>query len=231
MCRLLGVSASGYYAWRERPPSARVQADAALTERIRAIHKHSRETYGVPRIHAELVEEGTRAGRKRIARLMRQAGLEGISRRKRVRTTQRREDAHPAPDLVERDFVAEGPDRLWVADITYISTWSGFLYLAVVVDAWSRRVIGWSMAHHLRTELVLEALNMALWQRRPRRVIHHSDQGTQYTSIAFGKRCKQAGVRPVDGLGRRLLRQCSVRELLRDARVRAARPQQLPYPG
>ena len=178
MCRLLGVSASGYYAWRERPPSARAQADAKLEERIRAIHKHSRETYGVPRIHAELVEEGTRVGRKRIARLMRRAGLEGASRRRRFRTTQRAEDARPAPDLVERDFVADGPDRLWVADITYVSTWSGFLYLAVVVDAWSRRVIGWSMANHLRTELVLEALNMALWQRRPETVIHHSDQGT-----------------------------------------------------
>ena len=199
MCRLLDVSASGYYAWRDRPPSARAQADAKLEERIRAIHKHSRETYGVPRIHAELVEEGTRVGRKRIARLMRRAGLEGASRRRRFRTTQRAEDARPAPDLVERDFVADGPDRLWVADITYVSTWSGFLYLAVVVDAWSRRVIGWSMANHLRTELVLEALNMALWQRRPERVIHHSDQGTQYTSIAFGLRCKKAGVRPSMG--------------------------------
>ena len=199
MCRLLGVSPSGYYAWRDRPPSARAQADAALEARIQAIHEHSRETYGAPRIHAELAEEGTRVGRKRIARLMRRAGLEGISRRKRVRTTRRREDARPAPDLIDRDFVADGPDRLWVADITYVSTWSGFLYLAVVVDAWSRRVIGWSMATHLRTELVLDALNMALWQRRPKKVIHHSDQGTQYTSIAFGLRCKQAGVRPSMG--------------------------------
>ncbi len=199
MCRLLGVSASGYYAWRDRPPSAREQADAELERRIRTIHKHSRETYGVPRIHAELAEEGTRVGRKRVARLMRRAGLEGASRRKRFRTTQRAKDARPAPDLVERDFVVDGPDRLWVADITYVSTWSGFLYLAVVVDAWSRRVIGWSMANHLRTELVLEALNMALWQRRPEKVIHHSDQGTQYTSIAFGLRCKKAGVRPSMG--------------------------------
>ena len=199
MCRLLGVSPSGYYAWRDRPPSAWAQADAVLEARIQAIHEHSRETYGVPRIHAALAEEGTRVGRKRIARLMRRAGLEGVSRRKRVRTTRRAQGARPAPDLVERDFVAEGPDRLWVADITYVSTWSGFLYLAVVVDAWSRRVIGWSMATHLRTELVLEALNMALWQRRPKTVIHHSDQGTQYTSIAFGKRCKQAGVRPSMG--------------------------------
>jgi putative transposase len=107
------------------------------------------------------------------------AGVQGISRRRRVRTTQRREDARPAPDLVARDFHPEGPDRLWVADITYVPTWSGFLYLAVVLDAWSRRVVGWAMASHLRTELVLDALNMALWQRRPANVVHHSDQGTQ----------------------------------------------------
>ncbi len=141
MCRVLGVSPSGYYAWRERPPSARARADGELEKRIRAIHAHSRETYGVPRIHAELGAEGTRVGRKRIARLMRRAGLEGISRRQRFRTTRRGKDARPAPDLVERDFVADAPDRLWVADITYVPTWSGFLFLAVVVDAWSRRVI------------------------------------------------------------------------------------------
>jgi putative transposase len=130
---------------------------------------------------------------------MRQCELVGVSRRKWQRTTQRNDEARPAPDLVERDFAAKGPNRLWVADITYIPTWAGFLYLAVVLDAWSRRVVGWAMANHLRTELVLEALNMALWQRRPKGVIHHSDQGCQYTSIAFGKRCKQAGVRPSMG--------------------------------
>ena len=148
----------------------------------------------MPRIHAELVEEGERVGHKRVARLMQAAGIQGISRRKRVRTTRQQKGARPAPDLVDRDFTADGPDRLWVADITYIRTWSGFLYLAVVVDAWSRRVVGWSMRNHLRTELVLEALEMALWQRRPTGVIHHSDQGTQYTSIAFGARCKRAKV-------------------------------------
>ena len=199
MCRVLEVSASGYYAWLGRPRSARSIADAELTEKIEEIYSDSRRTYGVPRIHAELAACGTHVGRKRVARLMRAAGLEGVSRRKRVRTTRRGKDTRPAPDLVERDFVADRPDRLWVADITYISTWAGFLYLAVVVDAWSRRVVGWSMATHLRTELVLEALNMALWQRRPGEVIHHSDQGTQYTSIAFGLRCKQAGVRPSMG--------------------------------
>ncbi len=199
MCRLLGVSTSGYYAWRDRRPSRRATDDAALVERIRAIHGRSRGTYGAPRIHAELAAAGTHVGRKRVARLMRSVGLAGVSRRRGVRTTQRREGARPAPDLVERDFTAERPDRLWVADITYVSTWAGFLYLAVVLDAFSRRVVGWAMANHLRTQLVLDALDMALWQRRPEAVIHHSDQGSQYTSIAFGARCRRAGVRPSMG--------------------------------
>jgi putative transposase len=173
--------------------------DAALAERIEAIHVRSRRTYGSPRIHAELKDEGVRVGKKRVSRLMRKAGLEGASRRRRKGTTCRDQDARPAPDLVQRDFAATGPDRLWVADITYVPTWSGFLYLSVVVDAWSRRVVGWSMANHLRTELVLDALNMALWQRRPSDVVHHSDQGCQYTSIAFGRRCEEAGVRPSMG--------------------------------
>ena len=198
-CRVLDVSASGYYAWLLRPPSARRVIDEVLLERIRAIHKKSRGTYGAPRIHAELVDEGWRIGRKRVARLMREAGLEGVSRRKWISTTQRRPDARPAPDLVERDFTADGPDQLYVADITYVPTWAGFLFLAVVLDACTRRIVGWAMANHLRTELVLDALDMALHQRRPSNVIHHSDQGTQYTSIAFGRRCKQAGVRPSMG--------------------------------
>jgi putative transposase len=199
MCRLLGVSPSGYYAWRERPLSRRAQVDAALLERIRAIHEFSRGTYGAPRVLEELRAAGTRVGRKRIARLMRSAGLVGASRRKGCWTTRRDPNARPAPDLVQRAFVAEAPDRLWVADITYIPTWAGFLYLAVVLDAFSRRIVGWAMATHLRTELVLEALEMALWRRRPADVIHHSDQGCQYTSIAFGARCREAGVRPSMG--------------------------------
>jgi putative transposase len=199
MCRVLGVSTSGYYAWVCREPSKRSRKDAELTERIRAIHARSDGTYGVPRVHAELVDEGVRVGRNRVARLMRAAGLQGVTRRRFVSTTQRSASARPAPDLVDRDFTAEGPNRLWVADITYISTWAGFLYLAVVLDAWSRRVVGWSMATHLRTELVLDALDMALSQRRPEGVIHHSDQGCQYTSIAFGGRCREAGVRPSMG--------------------------------
>jgi putative transposase len=199
MCRVLEVSTSGYYAWCKRSPSARAQADAELTSRMSAIHERSRGTYGAPRIHAELEAEGIQVGRKRVARLMRTAGLVGVSRRKWITTTVRDRNARPAPDLVERNFMAPGANRLWVADITYIPTWAGFLYLAVVLDAFSRRIVGWAMETHLRTELVLEALNMALAQRRPAAVIHHSDQGTQYTSIAFGMRCRESGVRPSMG--------------------------------
>lgn len=199
MCRLLGVSTSGYYAWRDRQPSRRSLDNAALEQRIREIHAMSYGTYGAPRIHAELREAGIQVGRKRVARLMRRAGLAGVSRRKRIKTTIRDERARPAPDLVERNFSAEAADRLWVADITYVPTRAGFLYLAVVLDAFSRRIVGWAMATHLRAELVLEALDMALAQRRPEAVIHHSDQGSQYTSIAFGQRCKAMGVRPSMG--------------------------------
>lgn len=199
VCRVLGVSASGYYAWQSRPLSARAQTDRELLEHIRTIHDRSRGTYGAPRIQAELVAEGVHIGRKRVARLMQAAGLVGVSRRAFVTTTRRDLAARPAPDLVQRAFAVSGPDRLWVADITYIATWTGFLFLAVVLDAWSRRVVGWAMAAHLRTELVLDALNMAIGQRRPTAVIHHSDQGCQYTSIAFGQRCREAGVRPSMG--------------------------------
>jgi putative transposase len=199
MCRVLGVSASGYYARLTRPPAARARADAELSAQIAAIHQRSRATYGAPRIHAELAAEGIHVGRKRVARLMANAGLYGVSRRAWITTTVRDRDARPAPDLVERNFVAAAPNRLWVADITYIPTWAGFLYLAVVLDTFSRRIVGWAMETHLRTELVLQALNLALWQRRPAAVIHHSDQGSQYTSIAFGQRCREAGVRPSMG--------------------------------
>ena len=200
MCRVLGLSPSGYYAWLSRPPSARAQRDAELVVMIKKAHVENRSVYGRPRLYAELKDNGEAVGEKRVGRLMRQEGIWGVSRRRRgPKTTRRNADARPAADLVERNFTAEGPDQLWVADITYIPTWAGFLYLAVVVDAWSRRVIGWAMATHLRTELVLDALNMAVWQRRPQQVIHHSDQGTQYTSIAFGLRCREVGVRPSMG--------------------------------
>jgi putative transposase len=199
MCRVLGVSPSGYYDWRDRPPSARAVADAFLLERIKAHHKASRGTYGMPRLHEDLKEEGIRVGRKRVTRLMKKAGIMGVSRRRKRGLTKRDKNAHPIPDLVDRNFTAERPDKLWVADITYIPTWSGFLYLAVVLDVWNRKVVGWSMATHLRTELVLSALEMAVWRRQPKGVIHHSDQGCQYTSIAFGKHCRRAGVRPSTG--------------------------------
>jgi putative transposase len=199
MCRLLGASPSGFYAQRKRPQSKRAQADENLSVRIRSIHERSRGTYGAPRIQAELAALGHNVSRKRVARLMKLLGVQGVSRRRQFATTIRDQAGRQAPDLVERKFQAAARDQLWVADITYISTATGFLYLAVVVDAWSRRVVGWSMATHLRTELVLEALNMAIAQRRPSEVIHHSDQGCQYTSIAFGQRCRQAGVRPSMG--------------------------------
>jgi putative transposase len=199
MCRMLDVSASGYYAWRDREPSRRSREDAVLTKKIRDYHRLSRYTYGTPRIHADLADEGIRIGRNRVARLMKAAGVAGVSRRKGTRTTIRDCDARPAPDLVDRDFRATAPDQLWVADITYIPTWAGFLYLAVVLDAFNRAVVGWSMANNLKTRIVLDALEMALHQRRPGNVIHHSDQGSQYTSFAFGKRCQKAGVRPSMG--------------------------------
>ena len=198
-CRLLDVSTSGYYAWRRRGMSARAEADWELLSMIQAIHAGSHGTYGAPRIHAELGARGVRVGRKRVARLMRSVSLAGVSRRKRPHTTVRSRGTAKAPDLVQRQFTAEAPDRLWVADITYVPTGAGFLYLAVVVDVFSRRVVGWAMESHLRTELVLQALNMALYLRRPQGVIHHSDQGIQYTAYAFGKRCSEWGVRPSMG--------------------------------
>jgi hypothetical protein len=180
MCRLLGVSASGFYAWDERPLSKRALEDVVLTAKIHAIHRLSRDCYGVPRIHAELAQEhGIHVGRKRVARLMRAARLRGVSRRRFVRTTVADRHAHLPPDLVDRHFRVEELDRLWVADITFIATWAGFLYLAIVLDACSRKVVGWAMENHLRTELVLAAINMALAQRRPEGVIHHSDRGCQ----------------------------------------------------
>jgi putative transposase len=199
LCRVLEVSASGYYAWLNRPRSRRAVEDDMLLDRIKASHAQSGGTYGRPRIHEDLKEAGLRVGGKRVARLMRLAEIEGVTRRKRKGLTRRDPHARPAPDLVDRNFTADGPDRLWVADITYVPTLAGFLYLAVVLDAWSRRVVGWSMATHLRTDLVLNALGMAVEQRRPSGVIHHSDQGTQYTSIAFGARCREEGVRPSMG--------------------------------
>lgn len=200
LCRVLNVSPSGYYAWQDRPPSRRSIDDSVLTERIRVIHVASHENYGSPNIHAELRDEGTRVGRKRVARLMRKAGLRGVSRRRGfVVTTQRDPKQRPVPDLVNRKFVADGPNQLWVADMTYVPTWAGFIFLAIVLDVWSRRVVGWAIGEQMTADLVLAAMNMAITQRRPTNVIHHSDQGSQYTSVAFGQRCMKMGVRPSMG--------------------------------
>jgi putative transposase len=200
MCRLLKVSRSGFYAWLDRPMSARARADLALTAKIEAIHRRSKGVYGSPMIHAELADEyGIRVGRKRVARLMRRAGLRGATQHRYVVTTLTDTAAERPIDLVDRRFHSAQPDRLWVADITYIPTWAGFLYLAIVLDVYSRRIVGWAMETHLRTDLILAALNMALTQRRPSAVIHHSDRGCQYTSYAFGKRCQEAGVMPSMG--------------------------------
>lgn len=195
MSRLLQVSASGFYDWKDRAPSARTRGDIELTGRIQQIHRRSKGCYGAPRIHVELAQDhDIRVGCKRVARLMRGAGLEGLYPKRFVITTTPGIHAVPSTDLVARQFKAQGPDQLWVADITYVPIWAGFGYLAVVLDVWSRKVVGWAMQDHLQTELVLEALNSALVQRRPQHVVHHSDHGCQYTSYAFGQRCQQMNV-------------------------------------
>ena len=198
MCRVLGVSSSGFYGWVKRAPSQRSVDNAALTRTVRTIHAVSRGTYGAPRVHAELAADGIAASRNRVARVMRDANIVGVSRRKFMVTTVR-DGGRQAPDLVDRAFTADAPNALWVADITYIPTWMGFVYLAVVLDVFSRRIVGWSMSTTLHVTVVLDALNMALTMRRPSGVIHHSDQGSQYTSIEFGNRCRKAGVRPSMG--------------------------------
>ena len=196
MCRALGVNRTSFHDWVRRAPSDRALTDAFLIEKIKQIHATSDGTYGVRRIHAELrLEHGIRIGRKRVQRLMRAAAISGVVPRKRRRTTVRLPGVRVAPDLVERDFRPTGPDETWATDITYISTWEGFLYLAHVQDLHSRRIVGWSMADHLRSELVVSALEMALARRRPDRgLIHHSDQGCQYTAVLFAKRCAKAGI-------------------------------------
>jgi putative transposase len=196
MCRVLEVSRSGFHAWARREPSARALEDLRLTERIREIHRENRKVYGSPRIHAELrLADGVRVGRKRVERLMRQAAITGMVRRKRGRTTISVPGVRVCEDLVDRAFLAAAPDRLWVADITYLRTWEGWLYLVAVQDIYSRRIVGWSMADHMRTELVTDALQMALAKRRPAPgLIWHSDQGSQFVSLAFGQQARAAGI-------------------------------------
>jgi putative transposase len=195
-CAWLGVSRSGYYEWATRAPSRRALTDAWLTERIRAIHEARRGVYGAPRIHADLrLAHGVRVSRKRVERLMRQAGISGLVRRKRGRTTIRVPGVRVADDLVERQFRPVARNALWIADVTYLRTWEGWLYLAAVQDAYSRRIVGWSMADHMRSELVVDALQMAVARRRPAPgLIHHSDQGSQYVSLAFGQAARDAGI-------------------------------------
>lgn len=200
MCRVLQVSTSGYYDWQRRLPSKRAADNAVLRERIRQLHAESDATYGMPRVHAQLRSQGCMISRKRVARLMRVHGIRGVSRRRGFCvTTVRDRRERPAPDLVNRRFHADAPNQLWVADMTYVPTWTGFLYLAIVLDAFSRKVVGWSMGENMTADLVISALNMALHTRKPEAVIHHSDQGSQYTSLAFGQRCREMGVRPSMG--------------------------------
>ena len=195
LCRVVGVARSGYYAWLGRGISARQQADQALTEQIRVVHADSRQTYGSPRVHAALRQQGVCCGRKRVARLMRQADLAGCRARRRTRTTRSEPTHQPAPNLVARQFGVAAPDQLWVGDITYIPTWEGWLYLAVLVDACSRRVVGWAMAEHLGGELTRDALAMALARRRPvADLVHHSDRGSQYTAHAYQALLTEHGV-------------------------------------
>ena len=200
MCKHLQVSASGYYDWSGRAPSKRTAANVTLLAHIEVAHAASDATYGMPRIRAELADQGVLASRKRIATVMRLAHIRGVSRRRAyVVTTTCDKRQRPAPDLVKRQFVATDVNQLWVADMTYVPTWSGLLYLAVVTDVYSRKVVGWAFGAHMTADLVIAALNMALLTRKPESVIHHSDQGSQYTSVAFGKRCKEMGVRPSMG--------------------------------
>ncbi len=195
MCRVLGVSRSGFHAWERRPACARELDDTHLCERIGTIHGRSRATYGSRRVHAELRHQGIRVGRKRVERLMRREKLSGLVKRRRGRTTIRVPGVRTAPDLVGRDFKPTAPDRLWTADITYVRTWEGWLYLASVIDCCSRRVVGWSIADHLGAELVVDALEMAVAHRRPGPgLVHHSDQGSQYVALVFGQRCAEAGI-------------------------------------
>jgi transposase InsO family protein len=185
MCAVLGVSPSGYYDWRKRPPSQRQQANDALLAAIRREHEASRQTYGSPRIHAALKQRGWQVGRNRVARLMHNNGIVGkMPRRKHPVTAQREPGALAAPNLLAQDFTASRPDETWLGDITYIDTAEGWLYLALVMDLFSRFIVGWSMADHMPAELVEHALLMALGRRSPEGdLLHHSDQGSQYTSV------------------------------------------------
>jgi len=195
LCRVLQVARTGFYAWCKRPRSARSREDEVLGVEIAAVHAESRKTYGSPRVHAELRARGRRVGRKRVARLMRAKGLAGRKKRRFRTTTDSKHDLPVAQNLLDRNFVASAPNEKWVTDITYIWTWQGWLYLAVVLDLFSRRVVGWSIADHMRTELPLDALEMALGRRRPPAgLMHHSDRGSQYASGDYSEALEAAGI-------------------------------------
>ncbi len=196
MCRALEVNRTSFHDWERRAPCQRALTDAWLTEKIKEIHEQKRRVYGAPRIHAELrMQHGIRVGRKRVERLMRAAGISGLVPKRRGRTTITVPGVRVADDLVERQFRPEAPNVLWLADITYLRSWEGWLYLAAIQDAYSRRIVGWSMAEHMRSELVTDALEMAVHRRRPDPgLIHHSDQGSQYVSLGFGQAARDAGI-------------------------------------
>lgn len=186
MCAVLEVSASGYYAWRDRPESARSRADRALAADIRRVHADNRAIYGSPRVHAALRAEGRRIGVNRVARLMRHHGIQGRHKRRVPRTTDSKHSLPVAPNLLDRQFTAPAPNRIWLADITYIPTGEGWLYLAVVLDMFSRRVVGWAMSETMPQELTMTALQMAITNRRPvPGLVHHSDRGSQYAARAY----------------------------------------------
>jgi len=195
MCKRFNVSRSGYYAWQERAPSAHTSRDQRLAVKIAAVHTQSRGTYGSPSIRDQLVEDGEKVGKKRVARLMREQQLSGNPVKKFKRTTDSAHNLPVAKNLVKRHFEADRPNRLWVADISYVSTWQGFLYVASIMDVYSRRIVGWAIADHMRTELVLDALGMAVRDRRPPPgLVHHSDRGSQYASHNYQKALSAHGM-------------------------------------
>jgi len=195
MCRLLRISASGYYAWRIRPESQRAKSDRELVSKIKRIHAQSKGVYGSPKIRAELVSEGCQVGRNRVARLMRLERVQGCPRRRFRVTTQRNPTHQVARNLLQQDFTATVPNQRWVADITYISTHQGWVYLAIVLDLYSRRVVGWSMSRRMSRRIVVNALRMAIDSRQPQgKLIHHSDRGGQYTSDEFRNELAKQGI-------------------------------------
>jgi len=195
MCRQLGVSRSGYYDWKGREPSSRQQEDAVLVEQIRAIHAESRRTYGSPRVLDDLKERGFKVGRRRVARLMKENGITGTPKKPFKRTTDSAHSLNVADNVLNREFTVDAPDTAWATDITYVRTWEGWMFLAVVIDLFSRRVVGWSMARHMRTGLVMGALRMALGRRVPGpNMLHHSDRGSQYASHDYRDALRENGI-------------------------------------